>query len=127
MRPDEWRTALRYYQKEQKPDGRIIYEAWDADRKMSTFSYRITEEGRFFVEEVRLSYGVDADPVFRAVIQFLEYKAGVSVNGPVYVRIDQKNHYLIRHYLDHGFYSIDTEETVDAYGRECKIMIMRNR
>lgn len=118
---------MRYSLIKENPGGSTVYEVWDGDLKMGTFSYFISEAGRFYIKEIRLSAGSRAEEVFHAVIQFLEYKAAVSADGPVYVRVDEKNHFQIRHYLEQGFYSIDTEEKTDASGRESRIIVMRNR
>ena len=107
--------------------GTIRYTVWENDRQVGHFSYRITEDARFYVEAIWVDAADPNDRIFRAIINFLEYKAAVSHTEPVYIRIHEKNEYLLDRYLANGFYSIDTEITVDDHGNENRILILRNR
>ena len=120
---------MRYLLNENMHDhsGVICYTVWDKDRQTGHFSYRITEENQFFIEAIWVDVPDPQDGVFRAVLGFLEYKAAASHAGPVYVRIHEKNVYMLDRYLANGFYSIDTVVTVDNHGNENRILILRNR
>ena len=120
---------MRYLMNENNHDhsGMICYTVWDKDRQTGHFSYRITEEKQFFIEAIWVDVPDPKDGVFRAVLGFLEYKAAASHADPVYVRIHEKNVYMLDRYLANGFYSIDTEVTVDDHGNENRILILRNR
>lgn len=118
---------MRYQMTGKDRDGNVCYEVLDREKRAGVFSYRIFPDQRFFIQEIRLSAGCEPDRMFSAVLNFLEYKAAVSRAAPVYVRIHEKNLYAIRQFLEHGYYSIDTEVRTDEGGEESRFVILRNR